>query len=289
MHMPNNTLRGVKQYMHHHLATLFVENECNYLFFIVLEEVLGIKKTQYMLQPEQRISESEIVKVVHATKRLKSGEPWQYIVGKVEFAGVEITVSPATLIPRPETEELVALFLQAESATCRKVLDVCSGSGCIAVALAKQLPQAQVSAIDISTEALAIAQRNAQKNGVEVQFTALDFLTETTWEQFTQPFDCILSNPPYVTPKEQQQMAANVLNFEPHLALFVTESDPLVFYRKLRDFSLIHLKKGGKLYLEINQYLGPETLALFQSNQFTATLHNDLSGNQRFVIAEKRT
>lgn len=286
MQMPNNTLRGAKQYMLHHLLPMVTESECNYLFFIALEDILKVPKTHYLAHPEQRISESEIVKLVHFTKRLKAGEPWQYIIGKVEFAGVEIEISPATLIPRPETEELVAMIIETAAPTWKQALDICTGSGCIAVALAKALPAVAVSALDVSQDALKVAQKNATKNGVEVHFTSCDFLATSNWNQFPTDYDCIVSNPPYVTPAEKAQMASNVLDFEPHLALFVPEQDPLIFYKKIHDFAVDHLKVGGKLFLEINQYLGPETLALFQKH-FRATLHNDLSGNQRFVLAEK--
>jgi release factor glutamine methyltransferase len=199
-------------------------------------------------------------------------------------------VTPATLIPRPETEELVAWILHDLPNTTGTILDIGTGSGCIPIAIAKNCPQASVTAIDIAADALAVAQRNAQRNAVNVHFiqeNALD--TDAMEVRFkAQFFDCIVSNPPYVRQLEKHEIQPNVLEHEPHLALFVDDEDALLFYRRIGQLALNHLIQGGKLYFEINQYLGAETQQLMKQLGFSSvTLRKDLFGNDRMLRCER--
>ena len=214
-------------------------------------------------------------------------EPIQYILGTTSFFGLEFKVDTNVLIPRPETEELVAWILkQADSSQPLKILDIGSGSGCIAVSLAKHFPNADVYALDVSPAALEMAQYNAQQNGVQLNGIQANVLE---WENTELQFDIIVSNPPYVRESEKERMAPNVLEHEPHLALFVENNNPLVFYQAIVALSKQALKKQGLLYFEINEYLGEETKALFSSDDFeNVQLKTDVFGKNRMMRASKR-
>jgi release factor glutamine methyltransferase len=214
----------------------------------------------------------------------------QYVLGTAHFAGLELEVTPATLIPRPETEELVQLIARAHAGRPGlRVLDVGTGSGCLAIALACELVQAQVLAVDISGEALAVARRNAARYAPEVAFQQLDILT-TTPDIAPGTLDVLVSNPPYVRDSERAQMRDNVLSWEPATALFVPDADPLLFYKRLAELATVLLKPGGAVYLEINEALGTETAALFPETNFAAVrVVSDFFGRTRFVRATKIT
>jgi release factor glutamine methyltransferase len=224
-----------------------------------------------------------------AMAELKKQKPIQYILGETEFYGLPFLVNENVLIPRPETEELVALIL-AEGKGKReegkvRILDIGTGSGCIPIALKKHLPEAEVSAIDVSEKALALAMKNAELNQVDFHFRLQDILATDDLES---SFDIIVSNPPYVRHLEKIEIQPNVLQYEPHLALFVADDDALLFYRKIAALAQKHLTPKGKLYFEINQYLGKETVALVESFGFTEVrLHQDIYGNDRMVSAVK--
>ena len=257
--------------------------EVNSFFNLLTEAFLGMTRLQVALDPEKEVSAMEQQNLEDALHRLKQHEPIQYILGETEFFGLTFKVDENVLIPRPETEELVEWILadaknldQSEI----QILDIGTGSGCIAISLAKHLPNAKVAAIDISEGALEIAKKNAEKNKVNVEFLQQDILVAET---LPSKYDIIVSNPPYVRELEKKEMQANVLDNEPAGALYVKDEDPLVFYRKITALAKENLKKGGTLYFEINQYLGEETKAFLTNNYFTASLKKDIFGNDRML------
>lgn len=276
-----------------------------------LEDIAGVKRHELILKGEQTVSESELLKFNFAIKYLKKYRPIQYILGNADFYGLKFKVNEHTLIPRPETEELVDLIVKEagesrhksqdmrhemqennkpevhnlQPATENSILDIGTGSGCIAIALKKNIPWANVYAMDISAEALKIAIENAQLNNVDIDFIKHDILSPSLVEQ---SFDIIVSNPPYVRESEKQQMKANVLKYEPHTALFVADEEPFVFYDAIADFALKYLKKGGKLYFEINEYLGDELVKLIEGKGFkNVGVLKDLNGKNRILRITK--
>ena len=237
------------------------------------------------LQPDLVFSDEEIVIWNFILEQLKKEIPIQYILGVTHFYGLEFEVNSAVLIPRPETEELVDWIVQKSKIKNQKsklkILDIGTGSGCIAIALAKNLPNVQVFALDVSEQALATAKTNAELNQVTIQFLHQSIL-ET--ENLGQQFDVIVSNPPYVRELEKQEIKKNVLDNEPHLALFVEDNDALIFYRKIAQLAQKNLNPQGQLYFEINQYLGQEMLDLLQKMGFKDTvLRKDIYGNDRMI------
>jgi release factor glutamine methyltransferase len=230
---------------------------------------------------------------------LKIEKPIQYILGETEFFGLRFEVNENTLIPRPETEELVELIIKEEGKGKReegkvKILDIGTGSGCIAISIAKNIPTAEVFAIDVSEKALAVAKKNSEINSTKVNFINADILkiddvTElSTFDFRLSTFDLIVSNPPYVRNLEKAEIKPNVLEYEPHLALFVEDNDALLFYRKIAQLAIKNLAVNGKLYFEINQYLGKETVQLLESLAFkNVELIKDIYGNDRIISCEK--
>ena len=257
--------------------------EVNSFFNLLTEAFLGMTRLQVALDPEKEVSAMEQQNLEDALHRLKQHEPIQYILGETEFFGLTFKVDENVLIPRPETEELVEWIL-ADAKNLEQseiqILDIGTGSGCIAISLAKHLPNAKVAAIDISEGALETAKKNAEINKVNVEFLQQDILVAET---LPAKYDIIVSNPPYVRELEKKEMQANVLDNEPAGALYVKDEDPLVFYRKITALAKENLKKGGTLYFEINQYLGEETKALLTNNYFTASLKKDIFGNDRML------
>ena len=271
------------------LSYLYDEQEIDSFFYIILEYLHGLKRIDLALNPEIVMDGIHIKQWKNITSYLKIQKPIQYILGETEFYGLRFEVDENTLIPRPETEELVKLILSnnqiTKSPNPLKILDIGTGSGCIAVSLAKNLPNAEVFAIDVSEKALAVAQENAEINDVNVTFLLKNIL-ET--EDLEQQFDIIVSNPPYVRNLEKAEIKANVLKYEPHLALFVEDADALLFYRKITELAMKNLNSDGKLYFEINQYLGKETVELVESFGFkNVKLIKDIYDNDRMIFAEK--
>lgn len=217
--------------------------------------------------------------------RINANEPIQHIIGSAEFCGLTFRVSPSVLIPRPETEELIRLVTRHYSEPDEKVsiLDIGTGSGCIAIVLARFLPHASVEGWDVSDEALGVASENARQLLADVEFRKVDILDAQGLTPDTQ-FDCVVSNPPYVTISEAENMLPNVLRFEPHQALFVEDSDPLLFYRAIAEFGKTHLKADGRCYVEINEHFGTETRELFaRAGYVEVELMKDIHGKDRFV------
>ena len=260
--------------------------EIQSFFTILMEEYLSLERVYLITHPDFEIVPEKLTLLQSATKRLCQQEPIQYIVGKTEFYSFPFFVKASVLIPRPETEELVAWILEERDTRTEAlltILDIGTGSGCIPISLKKHLPKAAISAIDVSKEALTIAQKNAIQNAVEITFEERDILTT---DNLDQKFDIIVSNPPYVRELEKIDMKENVLNYEPQLALFVTNNDPLIFYRKIAQLAKAHLKEDGRLFFEINQYLGQETINLLYSLGFQKVLlKKDLFGNDRMIRA----
>ncbi len=271
------------------LSSLYDEKEIESFFYIVLECFHNIKRIDLALNPEMEMDAMQLLRWESVLSELKKEKPIQYIVGATEFYGLPFLVNGNTLIPRPETEELVEWILESTKyeiqSTRFRILDIGTGSGCIAISLAKNLPNAQVSAIDVSEKAFATANRNAEINEVNVDFILKNIL-ET--EDLNEQFDIIVSNPPYVRNLEKAEIKPNVLEFEPHLALFVDDNDALLFYRKIAQLAMKNLSENGQLYFEINQYLGKETVELLEILGFkNIILKKDIYGNDRMIRCTK--
>jgi len=269
------------------LAELYSPHEAFQFVWLLFEHLHGWSKTDLMLHDHTKLTVSDHIFVQKALERLKNHEPIQYIIGETEFFGMSFIVDNSVLVPRPETEELVEWILHSvDQNKPVKILDIGTGSGCIAISLARNLPQAKVTAWDVSKEALQTATKNAGHNEVELNLEQRNILTTNFSE--TDRFDIIVSNPPYVKNSEKEQMHNNVLDYEPHLALFVEDDDALLFYRKITELAAESISSGGMLFFEINRALGEATKELVESYGFkNAELRKDLSGNHRMVKAYK--
>ena len=282
----NNRLFDLKKIYLQELKPQFGENEASQMLNILIEYFFSLTRTQLALKPDFRLTESEMLSLHNAVKELKTNKPVQYITGETEFYGMKFFVNKSVLIPRQETEELVDLIVAREKEAGLKVLDIGTGSGCIAISLAKKLNQAEVTAIDVSAAALAVAKKNAEINEVSAIFLEEDILNPS--QTSNTQFDIIVSNPPYVTLSEKKQMQPNVLEFEPHLALFVENENPLVFYKAILIYASENLKTGGRLYFEINESLGKDASELLETNGFKdIKIHPDINGKDRMLVALK--
>ncbi len=282
-------LQQLRHTFHVELDAIYGEDEVRSMFHLLLEHYLNISRVQYAMDPTKSLIESDVIKFEAALQQLKSEVPVQYIIGQTEFFGLPFTVNQSTLIPRPETEELVSWILDLHTKSQHlNILDIGTGSGCIAISLAKHLKAAKVYAMDVSEEALNVAQKNAEINDVEVTFIQNDILNFKTTEAIlsTTRFDVIVSNPPYVRNLEKLAMKPNVLDHEPHLALFVNDNNPLQFYDAIANFSKTYLHKDGMLFFEINEYLGQEMIILLKGFNFKdVDLRKDLFGKDRTIKA----
>jgi release factor glutamine methyltransferase len=284
MEVSSNKIKDIKSHYFSLLQKNFSKEEAEYLINLLLIEYSDYSKHEIFLYPEKPLSESELLKVHFAVKDLLKDKPIQYILGEVDFINVKLKVNESVLIPRPETEELVEIICRDHKDIKEKVLkilDIGTGSGAIAIALKKYFRNAEVTALDISKEALMLARRNAEINNTEVTFLKKDILKEGIEE--VGKYDLIVSNPPYVRELEKNEMKKNVLDYEPALALFVPNHSALIFYRRIAELSNGILKNKGSIYLEINQYLAEETKALFTSNG-EVELTRDFRNNDRFLI-----
>lgn len=269
----------------HQLQGFYTRQEAGNLSRLICCELLGQQSTDYYLGKDITLSAKEEKELESVLKRLQNYEPVQYVLGEARFFGRTFRVAPGVLIPRPETEELVEMMLKELSPVSR-VLDIGTGSGCIAVTLAKELPASQVTAWDVSTEALLIAAANCEAMHASVRFEQCDVLSYVS--DATRHYDVIVSNPPYVTEAEKQELEPNVLNWEPSLALFVPDEDPLRFYRRIAMLGLEMLVGGGKLYFEINRAFGEDIVSMLRESGYcNVRLQKDISHNDRFVIAER--
>ncbi|NQY29413.1 MAG: peptide chain release factor N(5)-glutamine methyltransferase [Flavobacteriaceae bacterium] len=287
-------LSDLKIKMNSLLTTVFDKTEVESFFYLLIDFRLNLNKMDFLLNPNVAISAEDVAFFESAIQKLKSEEPIQYILGETEFYGLQFKVNENTLIPRPETEELVDWIIkdyghyEEEGRSNLSVLDIGTGSGCIPISLAKNLSGAKVTTVDVSAAAIRVAQQNAFLNEVVINFIQADMLrhTELISVFHSDKFDVIVSNPPYVRNLEKQEINKNVLAYEPHLALFVEDNDALIFYKKITEYALNHLKNEGVLYFEINQYLGLVTVELIKGLGFkTVELRKDMSGNDRMIKA----
>jgi len=286
------------------LNKIYDVNEVESLTLLTISHVTNLSKASVKAFPERELNDEQAQKLTGIVAELITGKPIQYILGVTEFYGLPFKVNPNVLIPRPETEELVEWVLAVCSGQLAvgggqlpvssgqfagSILDIGTGSGCIAISLKKNLPQGQVSAIDISEGALQTAKENAALNNAEVQFIKADILdAATTHHSPLTTHHIIVSNPPYVTLDDKKQMHTNVTDFEPHTALFVPENDPLLFYRAIADFATGNLTPGGYLFFEINEGLGKETVELLRAKHFTdIELKKDMSGRDRMIACRR--
>ena len=280
------TIKDVFAIFKQSLVRLYGTNEIEAITLMVINEITNLSKAQIKAFPEKEIATADNGKLNNILQRLQTGEPIQYILGHTEFYGLPFNVNPSVLIPRPETEELVEWVLNTvgtSQLTTSNILDIGTGSGCIAISLKKNLPRATVSAIDISTKALEKAKQNADLNNVKIDFIHADILNIKSEIEIPKS-DIIVSNPPYVTQHDKTQMHTNVTDFEPHTALFVPEDDPLLFYNAIADYALNNLSTNGLLFFEINENLGKQTVELLNSKHFkNIELRKDMSGRDRMI------
>lgn len=273
------------------LAGVYPPGEARAVARVLLEDAFGITLADVYAGKVREFSPHELERLHSMADRLEKGEPVQYVAGTAQFGGLTFEVSPGVLIPRPETLELVEWAAGDFSTRTGKgnrhmrVLDIGTGSGCIAVTMAVRLAGAQVTAVDISEKALGVARRNAARNGVQVEFAVCDILSPGA--DIAGNFDVIMSNPPYVCRSERAGMHRNVLDYEPHEALFVDDTDPLVFYRAIARFAAAYLAPGGAVYVEINRRFGRETADVFSAAGFASVeLRKDSAGNPRMIKAK---
>lgn len=283
-----NTLQAIKEYFHKELTSIYSKDEAQIFFEITCEHFMGWNKMQQKMKSDARLSESEMLDFHFTLKRLRKKEPIQYILEEAPFYGMNFKVSPATLIPRPETEELVDLIIKNIDSNSF-VLDIGTGSGCIPIAIKKNLPETKVFATDVSDEALRVAKENASQIDVNITFEEHDILSQNDLPNtFPSVVDVIVSNPPYVRKLEKMEMEKSVVDHEPHLALFVEDEDPLIFYKAIGLLGRKILSEEGKLYFEINQYLAKETKRLIEDMGYSnVRLIKDINNNDRILYAEK--
>ncbi len=288
MEIRNNLLVEIKQSYLSGLIKYYPVKEAEQLLTILIDHFFGIGRYDMVLKPNIRLSESEILKLHIAVKDLKKNIPVQYIIGEVEFMDLKFLVNNNVLIPRSETEELVQLMVDRENKTGLSILDIGTGSGCIAICLDKKLDEPRVFATDISQSALGIARKNAMLNNADVSFFNHDIFDDKGLGIGNLKFDIVVSNPPYVTLEDKQKMHPNVLNYEPHKALFVPEDEPLIYYNAILRFADRTLKSGGRVYAEINESLGNEMVLLFEKYKYNKiSLVDDINGKTRFIHALK--
>tara|TARA_R110001583_G_scaffold166524_2_gene319283 strand:+ start:327 stop:1181 length:855 start_codon:yes stop_codon:yes gene_type:complete len=279
-------LKDIQNIFHNELDTIYDSTEVDAFFYRLIDSFYGVSRLQLALNQAYKIEETD--EIDNALILLKKEKPIQYIIGETEFFGLIFKVNENTLIPRPETEELVDWILKEGTDRAVNVLDIGTGSGCIAIALAKNMPNAKVYALDISKAALKTAKLNADLNKVKIEFIEADILTIGHAElvSVSHKFDVIVSNPPYIQEKEKPLMKPNVLNNEPHLALFVKDENPLLFYEAITEFAIHNLTKNGQLFFEINEYLGRKMIRLLIDNNFkNIELKQDILKKDRMIKA----
>lgn len=281
-----STLKDIRSFLSRELKELYTEKEISTLAGIIIKTVFGGLRLHQIYDPDQVAGSEQALKIARICEELKTGKPYQYVIGETIFYGCTIRVSPAVLIPRPETEELADLIINENKEYKGKIIDFGTGSGCIAVALAANIPEASVTGIDISGAALDIAKENARLNNVRVDFRREDIFSFN--HSSYRNTGIIVSNPPYVRESEKKLMNRNVLDFEPHNALFVSDSDPLVYYRAMLDISEKILEKGGRLYFEINEAMGGPLAELISSSGYSEIrIIKDLNDRDRIIRATK--
>jgi release factor glutamine methyltransferase len=283
MFVADNRLSSARAYFNEQLTAQFSASECKQMWQQILYKRFHWTPTELLLKQDERISESDLLYIRSFVKRLQAHEPFQHILGEVFFSDLLLKSDARALVPRPETEELIDL-LQKQRQDFSQIVDVCTGSGCIALALKSKFPQAEVLGLDLSHEAIALATENARFTNLDVDFQVIDIFD---WQP-TQNFDLLVSNPPYIPQAEKAQMQANVLQYEPHMALFVPDQAPLLFYERLQVLAKNHLAKGGWLALEIHEEFATPTQALFETPDYiNLEIYRDLQGKNRMLLAQK--
>ena len=278
-------IKSLQRTVFSRLLTQFDGGEAKVFADMLLRYYTGHNPISLNLNPQTEIENAVVEQIDSAVAELFEHKPIQYILGETEFCGLKIKVNSSVLIPRPETEEL-AMWVLAENPQVENLLDLCTGSGCIAVYLAKKLKNARLTGVDISRDALQIAFENAKRNKAEIDFFAADILQPDF--SLGKQFDVIVSNPPYVRELEKRQMHARVLNYEPHSALFVNDDNPLLFYKAIARIGTTHLTENGKLYLEINEAYGNETANILQQFDYKdIVLKKDIHGKDRMLCGTK--
>ena len=290
MFVKSNKVSDLKTYFFKKLELHFSSSEMKFMFNRALEERLKLSKEELLLANDIRLSESDLLFVRTIAHRLLEQEPFQYILGNTEFYGLEINCDKRALIPRPETEELVDWIIESfESKTKNyQLVDFCTGSACIALALKSVFSNAHIAATDVSNEALSLATENAIKNKLDIELLHHNLLLDDTDVLKNNSIDCIVSNPPYIPEKDKSEMSENVLNYEPHLALFVSNDNPLIFYQKIAEIAQEKLKPSGLLFFEIHEKLAEETKQLLRELNFQhIEIKQDLQGKNRMLKAVK--
>lgn len=283
--MENYTALSLYHEVANLLSNILPSHEIQSLQKIIFEKKLGLKLHQIYLNPTLPVKSKDSESILNIVSQLKLQKPIQYILGEADFFGLIFKVNSDVLIPRQETEELVDWVTKSTTSAQPAILDIGTGSGCIAVSLAANINKAHVTAIDISSKTLEVAKENAMLNKVSIDFFEVDILDVNTIIP-NHPFDIIVSNPPYVRDLEKEQMNRNVLDHEPHTALFVSNTDPLIFYRTIAQRAKILLNSGGMIFCEINEAFGNETCLLFKQNGFKdIVLRKDLNGKDRMIKA----
>ena len=283
----SNRVRDIVGLFHEELDGLYGGSEVGVFLDMLFEAFLGWNKVRLLTSKETTVDQSDLLRFHWALEDLKKNRPIQHIIGYTDFCDCRIAVSPDVLIPRPETEEMVNWILSTFHfpLSTFHFLDLCTGSGCIAIALKKRFPVAEVTAVDVSEKALAMAKENAQANDVNINFLQADLL-DPQFSIFNFQFSIIISNPPYVRDSERSQMQRNVLDYDPALALFVPDDDPLRFYRAIAAIAKEHLAHDGLLVVEINEALAEKTAALLRSYGFLPEVHTDFRGKARWISAQ---
>lgn len=283
MFVADNRVESAKKYFFEQLSPFYSALACKAMWTTVLNAFFGWSSSDILLNNNQRLSESDLLRIRSVVKRLQAQEPFQHIMGEVEFSNLKLKIDHRALIPRPETEELIER-ISALNISFETILDLCTGSGCIALALQQKFKTAKVQGLEWSREALTLAQENAQLNNLPVVFEHGDIFN---W-QSQETFDLIVSNPPYIPQEEAAQMQPNVLDHEPHMALFVPNEDPLRFYKQIQLIAQANLLKDGYLALEVHENFAKETAALFNVPSFkNVQIYCDLQGKERMLIAQK--
>ena len=290
----SNRVRDILNLFHEELDVMYGCGEVSVFCEMLFEAFLDWNRVRLLISKEQTIDQSDLLRFHWALEDLKKYRPIQHIIGYTDFCGCRIKVSPDVLIPRQETEEMVEWIIKNEELRIKNVLDLCTGSGCIAIALKKVFPQAEVTAVDVSEKALAVARHNAEDNGAEVRLLEGNVLVGHTPQSLCDSspslgeqhkYGLIVSNPPYVRNSERAMMQHNVLDYDPALALFVPDDDPLLFYKAIADIAKQHLEPQGMLVVEINEALAEETCGLLREKGLSPEIHTDFIGKPRWISA----
>ncbi|MBS1626687.1 MAG: peptide chain release factor N(5)-glutamine methyltransferase [Bacteroidetes bacterium] len=270
------------------LQNVYENNEAFSIANWAIEHISQLNKIDRLINKQATLNEIQIKKLTSITNQLLQHKPIQYILNECWFAGMKLYVDENVLIPRPETEELANWIIEEykTNTTPLIVIDIGTGSGCIPISIKKSLPILNIHAIDVSNEALVVAKKNASIQNTNIHFKQNNFLDETNWNEFPK-FDIIVSNPPYIAIEEKNNIPKNVMEYEPHVALFAPSTNALIFYEKIVAFATTHLNNNGKIFVEINEALGKEVVTMFQQHSFNCELKKDLQGKDRMIKAVK--